>query len=89
MTPEAAQDILRHALEIIVLISAPIMIGEIIIGVVVGMIQAATQIQETSLSFIPKLVMLALVLVLSGPWILKVLVDYTLRLYGGLPGILD
>ena len=58
-------------------------------GVVIGMLQAATQINEATLSFIPKLLVLTAVLFVAGPWMLGVLVDYTRDLYTSIPELLQ
>lgn len=87
MTPESVIEIGRHALVLTMLLAAPLLLTALAIGLVVGMFQAATQINEMTLSFIPKLIGLALVLVIAGPWMLRTLVDFTRALIEGLPGM--
>ncbi|MCE5231823.1 MAG: flagellar biosynthesis protein FliQ [Mizugakiibacter sp.] len=87
MTPESVIEIGRHALVLTMLLAAPLLLTALAIGLVIGMFQAATQINEMTLSFIPKLVGLALVLVIAGPWMLRTLVDFTRQLIEGLPGM--
>lgn len=87
MTPESVIEIGRHALVLTMLLAAPLLLTALAIGLVVGMFQAATQINEMTLSFIPKLIGLALVLVIAGPWMLRTLVDFTRQLIEGLPGM--
>lgn len=87
MTPEQVLDIGRHALTLTLLLAAPLLLTALMVGLVIGMLQAATQINEMTLSFIPKLLALALVLVLAGPWMLHLLVDYTRQLIESLPDV--
>ncbi|GAP66681.1 flagellar biosynthesis protein FliQ [Mizugakiibacter sediminis] len=87
MTPESVIEIGRHALVLTMLLAAPLLLTALAIGLVVGMFQAATQINEMTLSFIPKLIGLALVLVIAGPWMLRTLIDFTRALIEGLPGM--
>ncbi len=88
MTPEATITLLNNALWITVMVAAPILISVLVIGVIIGMLQAATQINEMTLSFIPKLVILFVVLLIAGPWILNTLVNYTTTLFSNIPGFL-
>ena len=77
----------REALELTLLISAPLLITALVAGLVVSVFQAATQINEMTLSFIPKLIGVFVAMVVSGPWILQLLIDYTQRLFTGIPGM--
>ena len=88
MTPETIMTIGRHALEITMLLAAPLLIAALAIGLLVGVFQAATQINEMTLSFIPKLVGMAGTLVVAGPWMLKTLVGYTRELFESIPGLI-
>ena len=88
MTPETVIDILREALWLIVLLSAVIIGPGLVIGLVVSTFQAATQIQEMTLSFIPKLIALVAALFIAGPWMLQVAISFARRLYGDIPGLL-
>jgi flagellar biosynthetic protein FliQ len=76
MTPDSVMTIGRHAMEITLLISAPLLLVALGIGLIVSIFQAATQINETTLSFIPKLVGIFVTLIIAGPWMLSVLGDY-------------
>jgi flagellar biosynthetic protein FliQ len=69
------------------MIAAPLLLIALITGLVIGMLQAATQINESTLSFIPKLLLLVLTLFVSGPWILRVLSDFTRDLYASIPTV--
>lgn len=88
MTPETIMSIARHALEVTLLLSMPLLLAALIIGLVVGIFQAATQINESTLSFIPKLVGVALALMLAGPWMLQVITGYTRELFLSIPGLM-
>jgi flagellar biosynthesis protein FliQ len=87
MTPENVMDLAHKTLMVTSLISAPLLLIALITGLVIGMLQAATQINESTLSFIPKLLMLVLTLFVAGPWILRVLIDFTHELYASIPAM--
>jgi flagellar biosynthetic protein FliQ len=88
MTPEMVMTIGQRALEITLMLAAPLLLTALVTGLLVGAFQAATQINEMTLSFIPKLLALALALVIAGPWMLKVLVGYTRELIASIPGLI-
>ena len=88
MTPEAIMTIGQRALEITMLLAAPLLLAALVIGLLVGVFQAATQINEMTLSFIPKLVGMAATLVIAGPWMLKVLISYTRELFQSIPTLI-
>ncbi|MTV41853.1 flagellar biosynthesis protein FliQ [Duganella radicis] len=85
MTPESVMTMGRHAMEITLMIAAPMLLVALIIGLVVSIFQAATQINEQTLSFIPKLVGIFVALVLAGPWMLSVMLDYMREVFSGIP----
>lgn len=85
MSPEAVMTIGREALEITLLVAAPMLLVALAVGLVVSIFQAATQINEATLSFIPKLIALFFTLVVAGPWMLTVLLDYMRRLFTSIP----
>ncbi len=87
MTPETVMTVARHALEMTLLLSAPLLITALAVGVLVGVFQAATQINEMTLSFIPKLLGMAVALMAFGPWMLKLLVDYARGLITSIPSL--
>jgi flagellar biosynthesis protein FliQ len=89
MTPETVVSIGSRALEITLLLAGPLLLVALVTGLLVGAVQAATQINETTLSFIPKLLAVAGTLVLSGPWMLKLLVSYTRELVESIPSLLN
>lgn len=88
MTPESVISIGQQALEVTVLLAAPMLLSALAIGLLIGMFQAATQINEMTLSFIPKLMVLVLALVVAGPWMLRLLINYTQRLFESIPGLI-
>jgi flagellar biosynthetic protein FliQ len=88
MTPESVLDIGRDALWLAVLLGAPLLLSALAIGLLIGIFQAATQIQEMTLSFIPKLIALIVALFIAGPWMLRVIVSFSRRLYMEIPGLL-
>ena len=71
----------------LLMVSAPVLLTVLLVGLVVSVFQAATQINEMTLSFIPKLLVMFAVAVLAGPWMLQLLVDYTRRLFESIPGL--
>ena len=85
MTPESVMTIGQQALELTLMVSAPMLLTALIIGLIVSIFQAATQINEMTLSFIPKLVGMFVVLIISGPWMIGILLDYMTRLYSSIP----
>jgi flagellar biosynthetic protein FliQ len=88
MTPDTVMTIGQRALEITLMLAAPMLLVALLIGLLVGVFQAATQINEMTLSFIPKLIGMAMALVLAGPWMLKQLVSYTRTLIESIPSLL-
>jgi flagellar biosynthetic protein FliQ len=89
MTPDSVMTIGSRALEMTLLVAAPLLLAALVTGVVVGAFQAATQINEMTLSFIPKLIVIALTLAIAGPWMLRTLVEYTRELITSIPGLLN
>ncbi len=87
MSPEHAMDIGRQALEVTLLISAPTLLVALATGLIVSIFQAATQINEMTLSFIPKLLAMFAALIFAGPWMLQLMLDYIGRLYATIPWI--
>lgn len=85
MTPESIVALGQHALFLGLLICSPILLAILLVGLLVGMFQAATQINETTLSFIPKIIVVALVMLFTGPWMLRLMMDFTEQLISSLP----
>jgi flagellar biosynthetic protein FliQ len=88
MTPETVMTIGQRALELTILLAAPMLLVALAVGLIVGVFQAATQINEMTLSFIPKLLGLAAVLLVAGPWMLSELVGYTKQLIESIPSLI-
>ncbi len=80
-------DLARQALWMTMLISAPLLVTGLVIGVVVGVFQAATSINEQTLSFIPKLMAIGLVMAISGGWMINTMVDYTRSIFTRIPSL--
>jgi len=89
MTPDTVMTVAHRALEITLMLSAPLLLTALLVGLLVGVFQAATQINEMTLSFIPKLLATAVALVIAGPWMLKVLVSYTRELFEQIPSLIN
>ena len=88
MPPTTVIEIGRGALELTLMVSAPLFAAALITGLIVSIFQAATQISEMTLSFVPKLVVTFTTLVLAGPWMLTKLTDYITRLYEAIPSLI-
>ena len=88
MTPTTVIEIGRNALEITLLISAPLFIAALVTGLLISIFQAATQINEATLSSVPKLLVIFVTLIAAGPWMLTVLTDYMRRLYESIPSVI-
>ena len=85
MTPEFVITIARQAIEVATLITAVVLLPALAVGLLVSMFQAATQLNEQTLSFIPKLIVTFLTIMIAGPWILQLLIDFTNRMIGDIP----
>ena len=88
MSPETVVTVGRHALEMTLMLAAPLLLTALAVGLIVGIFQAATQINEMTLSFIPKLLAMAAVLAITGPWMLRTLIEYTRGLIESIPGMI-
>lgn len=89
MTPETVLTLGRQGLEVMLLTAAPLLAVILLIGLVVSILQALTQINESTLSFVPKLVFSAMTLVFAGPWMLTSLTDYLQRVLLAIPGVVN
>jgi flagellar biosynthetic protein FliQ len=89
MTPEMITSIGQQALWVTMMIAGPLLLSALAVGLLVGMFQAATQINEMTLSFIPKLLVLVLALVAAGPWMLSVITNYTTTLMQQIPALIS
>ncbi|GHT86155.1 flagellar export apparatus protein FliQ [Betaproteobacteria bacterium] len=88
MTPTAVVDLGRQAVEVTLMVSAPLFLAALITGLTVSIFQAATQINEMTLTFVPKLVAIFLTLVIAGPWMITTLTDFMRRLFTSIPHII-
>ncbi|MGM0676735.1 MAG: flagellar biosynthesis protein FliQ [Pseudomonadota bacterium] len=88
MTPETVVEVGQEAIMTIIMLSAPVLLTGLGIGLFIGMIQAATSIQEMTLSFIPKLLGMFAAMIVFGSWMLDLLVNYVTRLYDAIPGLI-
>lgn len=88
MGPDTIISLGQEAMRITALLAAPVLLTALVVGLVIGMVQAATQIQEMTLSFIPKLIGMMVALGVAGPWMLGLIIDYTERLYLSIPDLL-
>ncbi len=89
MTPEFVTSIGQQALWVTMLIAAPMLLSALAVGLLVGMFQAATQINEMTLSFIPKLLVLVLAIMFAGPWMLAVITNFTRQLLQQVPTLIS
>jgi flagellar biosynthetic protein FliQ len=87
MTPEQVLGIGQQAMQLALTVGAPLLLTALCVGLIIGIFQAATQINEMTLSFIPKVLAMAAVLVLTGPWMLQELTEYTRRLIESIPSL--
>lgn len=84
MTPETVMTMGRQAMEVTLMVSAPLLLVALAVGLIVSIFQAATQINEATLSFIPKLVGVFITLIIAGPWMLSILLDYMHQIFSGI-----
>ena len=87
MTPESVMTMGRQAMEVTLMVAAPMLLVALVVGLVVSIFQAATQINEATLSFIPKLIGIFIALIIAGPWMLSIMLDYMRQLFTGIPGM--
>ncbi|MCH4888736.1 flagellar biosynthesis protein FliQ [Acidaminobacter sp. JC074] len=88
MTESYVADIFSNAIYHILITAAPMLLAALIVGLVISIFQATTQIQEQTLSFVPKVLAIFLVLMIAGPWLLRTLMDFTLNLFNDIPNII-
>ena len=88
MTPEVAVDLFREALWMTAIIVGVLVVPSLLVGLVVAMFQAATQINEQTLSFLPRLLVMLLTLIWAGPWLVRELMEYTQGLVQNIPLII-
>ena len=89
MTPEEVMNIAYQGMRVTLLLGGPLLLTALATGLLVSLFQAATQINEMTLSFIPKILAVFVVLVLSGPWLLKLITTFTIELFGNIPAMIS
>lgn len=88
MTPESVMALGTEAMKVALALAAPLLLAALISGLVVSLLQAATQINEMTLSFIPKILAVAATIIIAGPWMLNLLLDYMRTLFSNLPTLI-
>jgi flagellar biosynthetic protein FliQ len=88
MTPELVITIFQNAVQVLLVMVLVVLVPALVVGLLVSMFQAATQINEMTLSFIPKLIITLLVLMFAGPWLLRVIMEYAIQLFNSIPSFL-
>jgi flagellar biosynthetic protein FliQ len=78
-------DVAQEAIKSVLMISAPILGLGLLVGLIVSIVQATTQIQEPTLSFIPKIVAISLTLLVFGPWMMNIMYEFTVKLFENIP----
>jgi flagellar biosynthesis protein FliQ len=84
----AVMEIAQNALELVIYLAAPVLLVGLAVGLLVSIFQAATQIQEQTLSFIPKLIAMVVALMVMGPWMLQMWIDFTQNLFHSIPDLI-
>ncbi|MGL5631519.1 MAG: flagellar biosynthesis protein FliQ [Azovibrio sp.] len=87
MTPGIVMEIGRNAIEAVLMMAGPLLLAALAVGLIISIFQAATQINEATLSFIPKLVAVFMVLMLAGPWMLQYMLDFMRRMLESIPNV--
>ncbi|HEU0197034.1 MAG TPA: flagellar biosynthesis protein FliQ [Nevskiaceae bacterium] len=85
MTPDAVLSLSRHAMEVALMLAAPMLLAALVVGLVISLFQAATQINEMTLSFIPKILAVVAVGMVAGSWMLNLMVNFTVQLFHSIP----
>ena len=88
MTPETVIEVGTQAMKVTALLAAPLLLSALVVGLLIGMFQAATQINEMTLTFVPKLIVVGLVMLVAGPTLLNTLLDFTTQLFESIPGMI-
>lgn len=88
MTPDSVIDLFQQALGVMALLAAPLLLSGLVIGLLIGMFQAATQINEMTLSFVPKLLVMAAAAIMAGPWMMRVMIGFMQRLFDNIPTLI-
>jgi len=89
MSPEVFVDILRDALFLVIVLVSAVIVPSLIVGLIVAIFQAATSINEQTLSFLPRLIVTLLALIMGGHWLVQKLMDYSFRLISSIPSVIS
>lgn len=89
MTPDTVTELGREAMWVALLLTTPILLSALIIGLIIAIFQAATSIQEQTLTFVPKLLVIGAIMILAGPWMITMLLDYTRDLIRSIPTLIS
>ncbi len=87
MTEQLVVYLFREAFYTMLLVSSPMLVLSLIIGLIIAVFQAATSIQEITLTFVPKIIIVAIVAVLTLPWMMEVMISFTLNVFSQIPGL--
>lgn len=85
MTPEFVTAIGKETIEVILMVSAPVLIAGMVVGLIISVFQAVTQIQEMTLTFVPKIIVVFLVLLGLAPWMMEIMIKYTSSIFLNIP----
>lgn len=85
MTPEFVTAIGKETIEVILMVSAPVLIAGMVVGLIISVFQAVTQIQEMTLTFVPKIIVVFLVLLALAPWMMEIMINYTSGIFTNIP----
>ena len=88
MTPDTIVTLGQEAITVTVQLTGPMLLATLLVGLVIAMFQAATQINEMTLTFVPKLIVMAIIMLFAGPWMLRLLIDYTQNLIRSIPSLI-
>jgi len=89
MNPDLVINYGKEALEMILMLSMPMLVVALVVGVAISLFQAVTQIQEMTLTFVPKIIAVFVVMVVAAPWMVETLVSYTRRIFESIPTLLN
>ncbi|RMH51160.1 MAG: flagellar biosynthetic protein FliQ [Zetaproteobacteria bacterium] len=89
MTPDTIVHLGSEALKMVLLISAPMLLTGLVVGVLISLFQAVTQIQEMTLTFVPKIIVVFVTMIVAGPWMVTTMVDFTRRIFALIPTLLE
>jgi flagellar biosynthesis protein FliQ len=88
MNPQSVITLAQQGMEVMLVVGAPLLLAALVTGLLVSIFQAATQINEATLSFLPKFLAVLATLVIAGPWMIQILVDYIQRLFSSIPSVI-